>query len=113
MASGRTPARRPNREIVENWSGRGESNPRHSAWEADVLPLNYGRIYQINQSSSAREDGTKQNALQRALHLCAPGVLHLAVPARLLKVRRVVRIEAGEQLLHLADASPEVGDQLI
>src|SRR3569833_1552266 len=27
-----------------DWSGRGESNPRHSAWEADVLPLNYGRI---------------------------------------------------------------------
>src|SRR3954467_10909413 len=25
------------------WSGRGESNPRHSAWEADVLPLNYAR----------------------------------------------------------------------
>ena len=28
------------------WSGRRESNPRHSAWEADVLPLNYGRIVQ-------------------------------------------------------------------
>ena len=27
----------------EKWSGRRESNPRHSAWEADVLPLNYGR----------------------------------------------------------------------
>src|SRR5581483_2902449 len=25
------------------WSGRGESNSRHSAWEADVLPLNYAR----------------------------------------------------------------------
>jgi integrase len=25
------------------WSGRWESNPRHSAWEADVLPLNYAR----------------------------------------------------------------------
>lgn len=29
--------------IVEDWSGRWESNPRHSAWEADVLPLNYTR----------------------------------------------------------------------
>ena len=28
------------------WSGRRESNPRHSAWEADVLPLNYGRVVQ-------------------------------------------------------------------
>ncbi len=27
----------------KSWSGRWESNPRHSAWEADVLPLNYAR----------------------------------------------------------------------
>ena len=26
-----------------NWSGRPGSNRRHSAWEADVLPLNYSR----------------------------------------------------------------------
>ena len=26
---------------LQNWSGRSESNRRHSAWEADVLPLNY------------------------------------------------------------------------
>ena len=25
------------------WSGRRDSNPRHSAWEADALPLNYSR----------------------------------------------------------------------
>jgi hypothetical protein len=25
------------------WSGRWESNPRHLAWEASVLPLNYAR----------------------------------------------------------------------
>ena len=29
--------------FAKNWSGQGESNPRHSAWEADVLPLNYAR----------------------------------------------------------------------
>ena len=29
---------------VNFWSGRRESNPRHSAWEADVLPLNYARM---------------------------------------------------------------------
>ncbi len=29
----------------EDWSGRWESNPRHSAWEADVLPLNYARDF--------------------------------------------------------------------
>ncbi len=27
------------------WSGRPGSNRRHSAWEADVLPLNYSRPY--------------------------------------------------------------------
>src|SRR5690606_33113846 len=31
---------RRNRE----WSGRRDSNPRPSAWQADVLPLNYFRI---------------------------------------------------------------------
>ena len=29
--------------VRSNWSGRWGSNPRHSAWEADVLPLNYAR----------------------------------------------------------------------
>jgi hypothetical protein len=31
------------RKSAKCWSGRWESNPRHSAWEADVLPLNYAR----------------------------------------------------------------------
>ena len=26
------------------WSGQRELNPRHSAWEADALPLSYARI---------------------------------------------------------------------
>ena len=30
-----------------DWSGRWESNPRHSAWEADVLPLNYARALPV------------------------------------------------------------------
>jgi hypothetical protein len=29
--------------IFDEWSGRPGSNRRHSAWEADVLPLNYSR----------------------------------------------------------------------
>ena len=28
-------------------SGRWGSNPRHSAWEADILPLNYARLRAI------------------------------------------------------------------
>ena len=37
------PASQPD-GTTEVWSGRWESNPRHSAWEADVLPLNYARV---------------------------------------------------------------------
>src|SRR5258707_12249939 len=29
--------------VAASWSGRRESNPRHTAWEAVVLPLNYAR----------------------------------------------------------------------
>ena len=30
----------------QRWSGRGDSNPRLSAWEADTLPLSYARAVQ-------------------------------------------------------------------
>src|SRR5665213_183777 len=33
-----------NGKFLRNWSGRSGSNRRHSAWEADVLPLNYARV---------------------------------------------------------------------
>ncbi len=36
------------------WSGRWESNPRHSAWEADVLPLNYARAFAQNSEALQR-----------------------------------------------------------
>ena len=40
------PAAKPHAWIgAKCWSGRWESNPRHSAWEADVLPLNYARDF--------------------------------------------------------------------
>ena len=32
------------RGVMQVWSGRPGSNRRHSAWEADVLPLNYSRF---------------------------------------------------------------------
>ena len=40
------PPERRSRQVSSRgiWSGRWESNPRHSAWEADVLPLNYARV---------------------------------------------------------------------
>jgi hypothetical protein len=40
--------------IFEEWSGRWESNPRHTAWEAVVLPLNYAREDVIDIASSAK-----------------------------------------------------------
>jgi hypothetical protein len=36
------------RELLASKSGRWDSNPRLSAWEADVLPLNYSRKKRIN-----------------------------------------------------------------
>ena len=30
--------------VPNKWSGRRDSNPRPSAWEADALPLSYTRI---------------------------------------------------------------------
>jgi hypothetical protein len=38
----RRPIRRSGR-CDETWSGRRDSNPRHFAWEANALPLNYSR----------------------------------------------------------------------
>lgn len=35
------------------WSGRRESNPRHTAWEAVVLPLNYARPSIMDSHSRA------------------------------------------------------------
>ncbi len=51
LLTGRLPKTELTGRLAENllatscfyWSGRWESNPRHSAWEADVLPLNYAR----------------------------------------------------------------------
>ena len=42
------------RLCARNWSGRRESNPRHTAWEAVVLPLNYARESSIIGSSPDR-----------------------------------------------------------
>ena len=48
--------------VVGSWSGRWGSNPRHSAWEADVLPLNYARPpadCQRSQTCATRNDPAK------------------------------------------------------
>ena len=35
---------KPNGDGGSGWSGRTGSNRRRSAWEADILPLNYARL---------------------------------------------------------------------
>src|ERR1700730_11933577 len=39
---------------AELWSGRRESNPRHTAWEAVVLPLNYARARKQDNRNARR-----------------------------------------------------------
>ncbi len=55
-AHGTCHAHPPKRE----WSGWRGSNPRHSAWEADVLPLNYTRV----RSSCSAHPGPRTAASQ-------------------------------------------------
>src|SRR5579864_6921834 len=43
-------SRREVRFVGDVWSGRWESNPRHTAWEAVVLPLNYARNQRVSKS---------------------------------------------------------------
>ena len=43
----KSPVREMRVEALD-WSGKRGSNPRHSAWEADALPLNYSRIFNFN-----------------------------------------------------------------
>ena len=54
----------PPRRMERNWSGRRESNPRHQAWEACVLPLNYSRSGPL----SALEAGSKLTALSSSVN---------------------------------------------
>ena len=30
-----------------SWSGKRDSNPRHSPWQGDALPLSYSRIHSV------------------------------------------------------------------
>jgi hypothetical protein len=53
------------------WSGRWESNPRHSAWEADVLPLNYARAPYSYPAFRRSGKGVNGNAWRASV--LAPG----------------------------------------
>ncbi len=56
-----------------NWSGRRESNPRHTAWEAVVLPLNYARASPSIAKARCQRQGAKARpqAISRGRIACA------------------------------------------
>jgi hypothetical protein len=47
--------------IDRRWSGRWGSNPRRSAWEADILPLNYSRTQDHMGMNLFRRRGSVQS----------------------------------------------------
>ena len=63
-----------NRQVCSrNWSGRRESNPRHTAWEAVVLPLNYARAGPSIAKARRQQQGAKAEprAISRGRTACA------------------------------------------
>ena len=58
--------------LLVEWSGRGESNPRRSAWEADILPLNYSRDNNLRYGSTSRQ--AFQKKVHYAVPVCVDGV---------------------------------------
>ena len=54
---------------VKEWSGRWESNPRHAAWEAAVLPLNYARhCREISGAGRARQGASVVHGAGEHVH---------------------------------------------
>src|SRR5262249_12814555 len=72
-AQGQVAARRKAAPCSGNWSGRRESNPRHTAWEAVVLPLNYARAGSSIAKARRRQQGAKarRQAINRGRIACA------------------------------------------
>ena len=50
------------------WSGRPGSNRRHSAWEADVLPLNYSRRAGQSQPDEVYINSWRRRRHRRSAH---------------------------------------------
>ena len=58
-------SRRARRSAAGSWSGQSGSNRRHSAWEADVLPLNYARTAAILTNPEGADKGQRSGANER------------------------------------------------
>ena len=56
------------------WSGRPDSNRRRPAWEAGILPLNYGRVPRgsdhITDPSSGGK-GLRRSVIRRCASACS------------------------------------------
>jgi hypothetical protein len=44
---------------LKNWSGRRDSNPRHSPWQGDALPLSHSRMYFFGAQGRNRTTDTR------------------------------------------------------
>ena len=71
-----------NGDEVKVWSGRWESNPRHTAWEAVVLPLNYARNLRQDSepggAAASRNQCAGRTPRARAKRVVATGAAGLA-----------------------------------
>src|SRR6202035_2206241 len=83
----------PKLQSSVGWSGRWESNPRHSAWEADVLPLNYARELDVFLMFSA----FSTRSLPGTAHLLRVRSPEGATIARLLQSQQLVKPSAGRR----------------
>lgn len=83
--------------VSGSWSGRPGSNRRHSAWEADVLPLNYSRA-QDDYSGSLRVE-IDQTAF--------PGIHSACMP--LLRTRATLEAMPQNASAPLSDPERELG----
>ena len=51
------------------WSGKRDSNPRPSAWEADTLPLSYSRESSMIIFKTKKQSKNRFNGLTETVHI--------------------------------------------
>src|SRR5437660_1272096 len=62
------------RNPLRSWSGRPDSNRRRPAWEAGILPLNYGRVSWVSDhitDPSSGGKGLRPSLIRRCASACS------------------------------------------
>ena len=54
---------------IKKWSGRRGSNPRHSRWQRDALPLSYARLSISNSNSGFAANAARTGSSPARPHL--------------------------------------------